>query len=88
MDGPCLFWGHRTWGDGYIQGTDFVGYSYFINVSKQLGENHELSLTAFGAPQWHNQRNQAWMRMNNGKYNPILRFADWKGENGAESICI
>ncbi|MEI3421937.1 MAG: hypothetical protein V8R91_13295 [Butyricimonas faecihominis] len=20
--------GARTWGDGYIQGTDFVGYSY------------------------------------------------------------
>ena len=43
--------GARTWGDGYIQGTDFVGYSYFINVSKRLGENHELSLTALGAPQ-------------------------------------
>lgn len=26
--------GARTWGDGYIQGTDFVGYSYFINVSR------------------------------------------------------
>ena len=31
--------GARTWGDGYIQGTDFVGYSYFINISKKLGES-------------------------------------------------
>ena len=31
--GMCLFW-EQNLGDGYIQGTDFVGYSYFINVSK------------------------------------------------------
>ena len=79
--------GARTWGDGYIQGTDFVGYSYFINVSKRLGENHELSLTALGAPQWHNQRNRndkmlikAWEKLDDTKYNPSYGFADWKGE--------
>ncbi len=46
----------RTWGDGYIQGTDFEGYNYFLNVTKLINENHQLALTAFGAPQWHNQR--------------------------------
>ncbi len=48
--------GAKTWSDGYIQGTDFEAYSYFLNISKQLGTNQVLSLTAFGAPQWHNQR--------------------------------
>lgn len=48
--------GAKTWSDGYIQATDFEAYSYFLNVSKQLGANQTLSLTAFGAPQWHNQR--------------------------------
>ncbi len=49
--------GSRKWGDGYIQGTAFEAWNYFVNVSKKLGDNHQLSLTAFGAPQWHNQRN-------------------------------
>lgn len=58
--------GSKTWGDGYAQGTDFSGYTYFINISKRLGENHQLSFTAFGAPQEHYQRK-------NG-----LTLADWK----------
>ena len=45
--------GSRTWGDGYIQGTGFTGYSYFANISKRINENHQLSLTGFGAPQHH-----------------------------------
>lgn len=48
--------GSRTWGKGYIQGTEFEGWNYFVNISKMFGERHSLSLTAFGAPQWHNQR--------------------------------
>ncbi len=48
--------GAKTWSEGYIQSTDFEAYSYFLNISKQLGANQSLSLTAFGAPQWHNQR--------------------------------
>ncbi len=49
--------GSHKWGDGYIQGTQFQAWNYFVNVSKKLGDSHQLSLTAFGAPQWHNQRN-------------------------------
>ncbi len=50
--------GSRTSGDGYILGTEFEGYSYFANISKQINDNHILSLTGFGAPQWHNQRSR------------------------------
>jgi hypothetical protein len=50
--------GGRTLGDGYIQGTEFNSYNYFVNVAKGLNARHQLSLTAFGAPQWHNQRNR------------------------------
>ncbi len=49
--------GAKTWGDGYIQGTDFEGYNWFINITKRINDNHQLSFTGFGAPQWHNQRN-------------------------------
>ncbi len=47
----------RKWGDGYIQGTPFNSYNYFVNVSKRINENHQLSFTAFGAPQTHYKRN-------------------------------
>ncbi|WP_304478706.1 carboxypeptidase-like regulatory domain-containing protein [uncultured Muribaculum sp.] len=46
----------RKWGDGYIQGTPFNSYNYFVNVSKRINENHQLALTAFGAPQTHYKR--------------------------------
>ena len=29
----------------------------FRQYLQKLGDSHQLSLTAFGAPQWHNQRN-------------------------------
>ena len=48
--------GARRWGDGYVQGTDFNSYSYFLNISKRINDRHQLSLTAFGAPQNHNKR--------------------------------
>ena len=64
--------GGRTWGDGYIQGTEFEGWNYFASLSKQLGD-HILSFTVFGAPQWHNKRSeydgltlQGWQEV--GKY--------------------
>ena len=58
--------GSKTWGDGYAQGTDFKGYTYFVNISKRINEQHQLSFTAFGAPQEHYQRKGS------------LTLADWK----------
>jgi Outer membrane receptor proteins, mostly Fe transport len=48
--------GSKTWGNGYILGTEFEGYTYFLNISKRINDKHELSFNALGAPQWHNQR--------------------------------
>ncbi len=48
--------GGKEWGDGYVQGTEYVGYNYFLNITKRFNDKHQLSLTGFGAPQWHNQR--------------------------------
>ncbi len=48
--------GSKTWSDGYVLGTEFEAYSYFINISKIINDHHQLSFTAFAAPQWHNQR--------------------------------
>jgi len=51
--------GSKRTGNGYIQGTEFESYSYFINISKRITDAHQLSFTAFSAPQWHNQRNNS-----------------------------
>lgn len=48
--------GSRKWADGYVQGTPYNSYNYFVNVSKRINDRHELSFTAFGAPQTHYQR--------------------------------
>lgn len=50
--------GNTSYGDGWAKATNFRSYSYFINISKKFNEAHTLSFTAFGAPQWHNQRYQ------------------------------
>lgn len=46
----------RKYADGYIQGTNYNAYTYFLNVSKRLNDHHQLSFTATGSPQWHYQR--------------------------------
>lgn len=48
--------GSRTEGNGYFKGGEFLGWNYFVNVSKKINDAHRLSFTAFGAPQKHNQR--------------------------------
>lgn len=60
--------GGKDWRDGYIQGTESEGYNYFISLAKRINDNHQLTLTAFGAPQTHNQRN----------YNNALSIKEWQ----------
>lgn len=46
----------QTTGRGYVDGTPFTGFNYFVNVTKEFNEEHTLALTAFGAKQQHGQR--------------------------------
>ncbi|WP_272022192.1 TonB-dependent receptor [Olleya namhaensis] len=46
----------KTDGDGYVDGTDFNAISYFLNLSKEINDDHKISFTAFGAKQRHGQR--------------------------------
>jgi outer membrane cobalamin receptor len=66
--------GGTTFGDGYIDGTNFKAYSYFANVSKVLSPKHRLSLQAFGAPQWHNQRGTKHKISTYKNENPSIPF--------------
>ena len=69
--------GAKEWADGYVQGTEYESYNWFVNITKRINENHQLSLTGFGAPQWHNQRNynnglsiEGWQQARNFMNNP------------------
>ena len=46
----------QTSGNGYVDGTEFTGVSYFINLSKEINDFHKISFTAFGSKQSHGQR--------------------------------
>lgn len=44
--------GSRRWAEeGYVEGTDYDAYSYFLAVERKINSNHSLAFTAFGAPQ-------------------------------------
>lgn len=83
--------GSKAWGNGYIMGTDYEAYTWFVNISKIINDAHQLSFTGFGSTQWHNQRNRndmmiasEWNRVNDAsgmdryKFNPTYGY----DENG------
>ena len=48
----------RRQGNGYVDGTQFSAWSYFLALSKVFSREHTISFSAVGAPQWHHQRNR------------------------------
>ncbi|MCF6182399.1 TonB-dependent receptor [Lutibacter sp.] len=73
----------KTTGDGYVDGTEFKGMSYFINISKQLSENHKIAITSFGAPQRHGQRqNKSSIATYRNAQSGIKFNPDWGYKNG------
>lgn len=43
--------GSRRWAqEGYIEGTFYDAWAYFLSVDKVINKSHALNLTAFGAP--------------------------------------
>jgi len=79
----------RTSGDGYVNGTSFEGYNYYIGVGYRANEDHDFNFMLTGAPQEHNQRGfftrlQSYLDYGsdgepNEKYNP-----DFGYRNGEE----
>ena len=79
----------RTSGDGYVNGTEFEAYNYYIGVGYKANENHDFNFMLTGAPQQHNQRGfftplSSYLKYGkdgepNEKYNP-----DFGYRNGEE----
>ncbi|MCF8713858.1 TonB-dependent receptor [Joostella atrarenae] len=62
----------RTAGDGYVDGTAFEGYNYFLAFGFKPNDKHDLQFTLTGAPQQHNQRS----------FSPTLNDYIKYGQNG------
>lgn len=74
--------GSRRWADeGYVPGTYYNGWGYFAAIDKRIGQNHLLSLTAFGAPTENGRQGAAVTEMmklsGTHYYNP-----NWGYQNG------
>lgn len=70
-------------GEGWAEGLEFEGYNYFFNVSKIINDKHTLSLTGFGAPQRHGQRqNMQSIETFRNAPQGIKYNADWGILNG------
>ncbi len=71
-------------GDGYVDGTEFSGYNYFVSLSQQINDAHRLSFTAFGAQQQHGQRfNRSTIEeLQDTDSGPQTANKDWGYKNG------
>ncbi len=79
----------RTEGDGYVDGTQFEGYNYYIGVGYKPNDKHQFEFTLTGAPQQHNQRGFAPTLNDYIKYGndgePRIKYnSDWGFRNGKE----
>ena len=79
----------NTSGDGYVDGTKFLGQNYFVGLGYEFNEKHNIQLTFTGAPQRHNQRSAAPTLTQYLKYGeggePNIRYnSDWGYLNGEE----
>jgi len=79
----------HTKGDGYVDATQFDGYTWFLGLGYKPNEKLSFMFTATGAPQWHHQRSWApplkdYINYGGTPEEPNIRYnSDWgylKGE--------
>lgn len=95
------FLGSRKTGDGYVQGTNYEQFNYFLNVSKRINEKNQISLTVTGAPQTHYKRSNGnnglgimgWQDVANYmpegemyRYNPTFGYYNGKSYNWVKNV--
>jgi hypothetical protein len=76
----------RRWADeGYVPGTFFDGYSYFLSVDKKFGDKHSLNAVVLGAPTKRGRNADSFEEMyalaGTNFYNPLWGWQDGKKRN-------
>ncbi|HNW89020.1 MAG TPA: TonB-dependent receptor [Bacteroidales bacterium] len=66
---------------GFVEGTSYDAYSYFLSVEKKIGKKHYISFTGFGAPAKRGMQSAAVQEvydlLGDNYYNP-----NWGWQNG------
>ncbi|MCK9617300.1 MAG: TonB-dependent receptor [Lentimicrobiaceae bacterium] len=78
--------GSRRWGDeGYVDGTFYDAWAYFLGVEKKINNQHSIALTAFGAPTRRGQQGgtvkEVYDILDNKYYNPNWGYQDGEKRN-------
>ncbi len=70
--------GTRTQGMGFVDGTEFLGYSYYLNIAKKINSSHLFTFSVIGAKQEHGQR-QNRLKIEDFRQSPngIRQNNDW-----------
>jgi hypothetical protein len=72
---------HRWAEEGYVEGTTYDAWAYFLTVEKVINKKHSVSLTAFAAPNKRGKQigssQEAYDEEDNNYYN-----ANWGYQNG------
>ncbi|MBM3436776.1 MAG: hypothetical protein FJY07_11230, partial [Bacteroidetes bacterium] len=74
--------GSRRWAqEGYVEGTFYDAYSYFLSVEKKLSKKHSIGFVGFGSPNKHGRNGasvqEAYNLAGSNYYNPY-----WGWQNG------
>jgi hypothetical protein len=82
--------GSRRWAEeGYVPGTFFDGYAYFLSVDKQVNSKHNLNLTVFGSPNKRGRSADSFQEMydiaGTNYYNPLWGYQNGKKRNAQVS---
>jgi len=85
------FSGSRRWAEeGYVEGTSFDAYSYFLAAEKKINDRHSISLSAFGSPIRQGRQGIAVQEVydltDNNWYNPNWGYQNGKKRNAKMSF--
>ncbi|MCD6111796.1 MAG: Plug domain-containing protein [Bacteroidales bacterium] len=84
------FSGSRRWAnEGYIDGTFYDAWSYFLSVEKKINNQHSFGLVAFGAPNKHGKpgvsTQEAYDLAGSNYYNPYWGYQNGEKRNSRVS---
>jgi len=83
--------GSRRWAEeGYVEGTSFDAYAYFLAAEKRINERHTVSFSGFGAPIMQGRQGlavqEAYDLSGNNYYNPFWGYQDGEKRNARMSF--
>ena len=83
--------GSRRWAEeGYVPGTSFDAYAYFLGAEKMINARHSISLSAFGAPIVQGRagiaQQEAYDLAGTNFYNPNWGYQDGEIRNSRMSF--